>query len=336
MLKRLALVGLLLAAIWGAVPIPGQTPDHGSQSSRNPKDQTANSKTPSKPTITVIEKNCDSERFKDDADCKKAENNESTVAVIKLPPANVTIQSNPRRDCFDWLAYIANIILLIVNIILLIVAIVTLHWFIIQTKAATKAAEAADKNAQAVITSERPWMIPHITQPDDSGIMLPNEKPDGWKLPLQVEFTNGGKSPAILLRGLMEASFVKVATKTAETAPTLILDLPTPRKYDRDPNKFVPGHILMPEKPIPMCTGIEKAELMSYWKKILDSGQEWCLCVKGFIEYGDTFGETRITRFCYAYQETAEIRAVYKHFTEQSDRPREFRKCGPNTYNEIE
>jgi hypothetical protein len=107
MLKRLAI--LVVLAVVCCPPVPGQTPDHGSQPSHNPKQQTANGNAPSKPAITIIEKNCDSDQFKNDADCKHAENNEQTVAVSKLPTTNISIQ---RSDGYDWLAYWAAIVTL--------------------------------------------------------------------------------------------------------------------------------------------------------------------------------------------------------------------------------
>lgn len=105
MLKRLALLGLLLASLGNLPPIPGQTANHGSQTAQEPENQANSGKSPAKPTLTFIEKNCDSGQFKNDADCKKAENNEGTIAVSKLPTANVTIQSNAKRDFPDWVSF---------------------------------------------------------------------------------------------------------------------------------------------------------------------------------------------------------------------------------------
>jgi hypothetical protein len=239
-------------------------------------------------------------------------------------------ESWPLHDRVAWIA----------NLLLLGVAAVTLRWFIIQTKAtrsaaeATRqAAEAAKLSAEAVINAERPWMIPRITQPDDGDVMLLTDRSDGWTLPIEVKFKNHGRSPAILVRALVEISSVKIASKENVGTPTLILDLPNPHRYERIPDEYVPGTIYMPGEVSPWYGEISKKELLA-GKELWESGEE-CLCVKGYIVYEDTFKETRTTRFCYAYQETAAFRSIRNRFTKESERPREFRKCGPKIYNQI-
>jgi len=105
MLKRLAILAVFLASCWSLEPIPGQTANHGGYASDEQQHQAGDSKGPDKPTITLIEKDCNSEQFKGDADCKKAENNESSVSISKFPTANVSIQSNAKRDFPDWVSF---------------------------------------------------------------------------------------------------------------------------------------------------------------------------------------------------------------------------------------
>ena len=125
MLKRLAILGLLLA-VAGSAPLPGQTTDHGNQSSHNPKDQAAKGKAPSKPTITLVEKNCQSDQLKDDPDCKKAENEIQLVTIREVPTTGIAIQSSAKRDKYDWLAYWGALALVGVGFIGVILARMTL------------------------------------------------------------------------------------------------------------------------------------------------------------------------------------------------------------------
>src|ERR1039458_6349105 len=115
MLKMLALLGLLLASLGSPPPIPGQTPDHRSNGSNDPKQSANDGKNPPKPATTLAPKDCSSEQFKNDPDCKAAKDKESTVVVSKLPTANIAIQRNANRDIFDWIAYGFGILLAVVG-----------------------------------------------------------------------------------------------------------------------------------------------------------------------------------------------------------------------------
>jgi hypothetical protein len=60
-----------------------------------------------------------------------------------------------------------------------------------------------------------------------------------------------------------------------------------------------------------------------------------CLCVKGFLEYKDVFENVRVTRFCYAFQIVSEAGGLANAITLKPIIPPEFRKSGPDAYNEI-
>src|ERR1035437_597302 len=108
MWKRLAILIVILTSIWGVEPIPGQTTHGNGSGGHSPEKQTSGSNAPAAPTITLIEKNCNSDQFKNDGDCKAAEEKETTITVSKFPTANVAIQRTPVRDKYDWLAYWAG------------------------------------------------------------------------------------------------------------------------------------------------------------------------------------------------------------------------------------
>jgi hypothetical protein len=128
MLKKLAILAVLLAVTQAPVPSLGQTPNHGNQSVRNPAKKTREEQQSAQPKITfVVGKDCDSNQFKNDPDCKAVKDKENTIFVGKLPTANVTIQRTPGRDIFDWLAYVANIGLFLVGIVGILIAVFTLR-----------------------------------------------------------------------------------------------------------------------------------------------------------------------------------------------------------------
>jgi len=160
MLKRLALLAVLLALVC-SIPVPGQSPDHGSKASHNPESKATNSQTPSKPTLTLVEKNCDSEQFKDDGDCKAAKDNEKPIVISKLPTANVAIQSNAKRDAFDWWAYVANIVLAGVGFAGVFVGWRTLRWLRVQTQAIRRSAEVQEAEFIQWVDIGN-WSIKHI------------------------------------------------------------------------------------------------------------------------------------------------------------------------------
>jgi len=110
------MVALVLAALWGVEPILGQTAQREDGSRHNPEKQTNGSQNPSVPTLTIIQKNCDSEAFKNDSDCKATKDKQSTVAVSKLPTAHVTIDGNAPRDRYDWVAYIGSLLLVVAGL----------------------------------------------------------------------------------------------------------------------------------------------------------------------------------------------------------------------------
>jgi hypothetical protein len=107
MLKRLTVLCALLA-ITAPSPVFGQAQGKGTAASNKLLRQ-AGPDASTSPTITLIEKNCDSDRFKNDPDCEKSGKGESFVSVGRLPDANVSIRKNPDRDLPDWVAFGVNI-----------------------------------------------------------------------------------------------------------------------------------------------------------------------------------------------------------------------------------
>jgi hypothetical protein len=163
MLIRLLILAAVSATLWNPPPIPGQTANHGSNSTHKPEDQTQYSKNASASALSVaIPKDCNSEALKDDPDCKKAKDKESTVAVSKLPTANVTIERNAKRDIFDWIAYVGSLLLVVAGITGVFVGWRTLKWLRVQTVATKDAARAAFDQTQLIKGKERARLVVNV------------------------------------------------------------------------------------------------------------------------------------------------------------------------------
>ena len=124
MLIRLPILAVVLASLVGSPPTPGQATDGNSGISHEPEKHARSQGVPANPTITLIEKNCDSDQFKNDADCAPATDKESSVSISKLLPAHITIE---RTAPYDWLAYWAGIVLAGVGVVSMVFAVRTIN-----------------------------------------------------------------------------------------------------------------------------------------------------------------------------------------------------------------
>jgi hypothetical protein len=202
----------------------------------------------------------------------------------------------------------------------------------LQTLETRKAAEAALKQANHIVASERAWMSPHIIQPNYVDIMEAGGKPYGWFLPIQVYITNRGKTPAVIISGLLDYS--SELTVDAEAMPPLQPNLSETVRYINEPTKYPPGSVYVSGDNPSLVRTIPREFLLrenASWRS-----REKCLCVKGFMEYRDVFNKkTHISRFCYAYQITQVGGGFTDETTGKQVFPPEFMKAGPDAYNEI-
>lgn len=283
MWKNLAVFGLLLVVVC-LVPVLGQTPDHGSESSHNPKQQTASGNTPAKPTITIIEKNCESDQFKNDADCKHTENNEQTVAISKLPTTNVAVQ---RSDPYDWLAYWTGIVLVVVGIVGIFVGWRTLRWLRVQTIATQDAAKAANDSTAIALSQiqmmkdkERARLIVKVVCPD----VIQFGTNEGNRITLQIE--NIGATLAQNVAGIGE---MKV------------------RIRQLDPEGFIdigPQELVLPSvmrENLPIFETYLVFDLSEKWgdELALIHREPILVEMRGAIDYEDIFGGKHSTQLCY-------------------------------------
>jgi hypothetical protein len=247
--------------------------------------------------------------------------------------ADVRVVSAPSKDGYDIAAFWIGAALAIVGVIGIIFAAITLRKIERQTR-------ATEDSVKAQIGADRPWMIPRITQPVDDEVTS-TEEPD-WTLPIELTFTNLGKTPAIVTGCIAEPSSETIKDRTKTRAPTLILDLVEPPEYENkygrpgQPDAFAPGAIYVSGERFSLYLEMSKDTLLR--ERVAWKAGEKCLCMKGFLEYQDVFGKIYRTRFCYAYQDVREFRArvIRSRFTGDAPRPREFRKAGPEAYNKID
>jgi hypothetical protein len=192
MRKWLAILYVLFMIV-APQPTVGQASGHGGQVSQSAKDQTANGTSPSKPTITLIEKNCNNEKFKNDADCNRAENKEHIVAVSKLPTVNVAIQSNPERDGYEWTAYVFNIALAVAGILGVGIAVGTLFLIRAQVVEMRRQVQASHDGLRAWIgVVVRENYFPLIAMNTLEQMLSPSKPRFEW------EIKNYGQTPAFV------------------------------------------------------------------------------------------------------------------------------------------
>jgi hypothetical protein len=108
-------LAVLLAVAFFA-PVPRQPTNNRSESTQEPSSKTKHSANPTLSAPGIPPKDCKSEEFKNDPDCKPSADKESTVVIGKLPTANVAIQRNAERDLADWIAYGFGIALTVAGI----------------------------------------------------------------------------------------------------------------------------------------------------------------------------------------------------------------------------
>lgn len=142
-----------------------------------------------------------------------------------------------------------------------------------------KAAEAAKRNAVIFVEIERPWIIVDIGN-------IPNFTPDQSQVQVlwvSPTFTNQGRTAARTLR----LAARQHQLSHGESLP-LEPEYPEPINIDL----IVP--VNTPMQPIPV--GINAADFQEIWP-----GNRR-LYIYGFVDYLDSAGINRQTRFCYRYR----------------------------------
>jgi hypothetical protein len=280
MLKRLAILAVLLAVVCLA-PTLGQTANHGRQADHEPRQQTDASEGPAKPPVAVIEKDCDSEHFKDGSDCKATGNEDRPVTVSKLPTANVSIQSNAKRDIFDWIAYAGGILLVVVGLSGVYVGVKTIKLLKDQTDAAQKTAQAALDQTKLIRDKERARIMVNILRIEKLYIGIE----PGNKIMMQVE--NVGATQAQNVRGEFEATIVVDGFDPLNTRDDEVQDM-------------VLHNVMRPNQP-PVETYLFFFIPEEWSEDIGIVNPRITIAIRGFVRYEDIFGEPHVTPFRYKF-----------------------------------
>jgi hypothetical protein len=275
----LVVFGLLLAIV-SLPPVPRQATDHRSNASHNPEKQAGDGQSPTQTSLTVIEKNCESEQFQNDADCKAAKDKESTVVVSKLPTANIAIQRNADRDIPDWIGYGFGILLAVVGTWGVLVA----RRGVIATEkaadAALKSAEAANAQIKMMINKERARIVVTVLRPDTLNIGLE----PGNQIRIQIENIGPTQAQNVTTEG--RASVIVEGFDPLDSMDIDSEDLGVP-------NAIRPNH--------PPSETYMFFFIPDQWSEDIGIvNPRIVITVQGSIRYEDIFGEKHITPFKYA------------------------------------
>jgi hypothetical protein len=182
MLKRLAILAVLLSVAQAGFPVPGKTANPETSPGAQ-ETQRTRSPQPSALFAMAFPQSRDGETFENDT------NKESG------------------KDGWDKAAVLADYLLVIVGIAGISAALRTLRKLERQTKAAEDAAQSALLNAQALINSERPWL------------MVTVEEFVAHVGGFQVYVTNKGRTPAMIAGAYMGCAAAKVVSALPAEAP---------------------------------------------------------------------------------------------------------------------
>lgn len=300
MLRRLVILGTLLSVLW-TPSIPGQTSDRGNRPSHSPKNTTDASKSPAESvsSITVIRKNCDSEAFKNDSDCKVAEHKPSPVEIGELPTANVTIQRNAERDIFDWIAYAGELLLVVVGMGTLIAVWVQATRMMEHADELHSLAGSAAKNAEAALAAAQAAQT--SADAAKSQITMVKDK-ERARISVSVSDDEFEVSPAY--------SFDAIIIKIANDGTSSAFSVKAKGEIFGQPSDQVPymGNFIPLKVPNVIRANNDPLQAEIILVQDLDlSGVEespvpYFFHIGGVVEYEDVFGESHKTTFRYRLQ----------------------------------
>jgi hypothetical protein len=227
------------------------------------------------PTPLVTPKDCSSEAFKDDPECKKTEDKPSTVVISKLPTADISIQRNANRDLPDWIAFGAGILLTAVGIWGIIVA----RRGVIATEVAANAAKAS---GDAFVDAERAWILV------ETGVIPDDFEPDPTRLEIfeiAPVIANRGRTTGRVVGGFI-----------AQIQPKSTAEIPPEPDYSGKMGRAQVDFVLAPGGLVqPLRVNLSAQDFVA-----LRHGERK-LYVYGFVAYSDIGKQIRESHFCFTY-----------------------------------
>lgn len=209
-----------------------------------------------------------------------------------IPESQQTSEKSLWGDVPTWL-------LVIVGGVAAWIALHTLRDIKIQTQNAGIAARAAETSANAILRSERPWLL--VSDVIVEQVVWGNRRIQGARFVVQ----NFGKSPAWVvnmggtfetLNNLGELTLEPVYKHSANEEKRGIVIVPSSGGEDR-----TESHIFR----FPHSSLTEDGD---FQKVIHDNQAIWC--IYGFVSYRDAFDMDHETRFCYKVYNWPRLRAV--------------------------
>jgi hypothetical protein len=329
MLKRLAILAIVLASAWGLEPVPGQIADTVSKQSHISKSNPQN-KQPNPSATAASGQLIATPASKEQSESEHNEHAQRSVRIIELPPVTVA------HDRIDYIAVTCTVALAIIGFFGVLYARRTLadikrqadtmDNYAKESRATTaktieiaqRAADAAHLSALTVIDSERAWLGVSM-----AGTTLPpvgrdpNQLEIFWLSPIVQNF---GRTPGRLTKMYVRPRLCKSIT-----------ELPCPPIYERenedDPSNDGSGYfegdamIFPVSQASPVRVGMSRDDVRS-----IQLGEKM-LYLYGYIDYeiiAEPRRTSRKTRFSFLYNIPGGFSPI----------PESFLIAGPPGYNE--
>lgn len=223
------------------------------------------------------------------------ENKEQTMRIVSVPA--ITISGNKTEEIAIWF----DGILAFVGVIGIIVAICTLITVRRQTEATRRAAEGTEASVEALIASERAWVLVDI------GI-IPDLGPDDLGIDIRPTVQNYGKTQARIIKFAVRSHPVKQPD-----------DLPPEPNYT---GENAADFILPPNKPLqPMSVMVPAQEF------IAAKNMKSCLYIYGYLDYAIVGEKPKQTRFCLMYYPSVVSLPLPPGFYMGTQAPASYKKC---------
>jgi hypothetical protein len=280
----------LILAMWLAIaqtptPVPGKAPDSANGAGQSVTKNTGDYKAPTLHPPSVVKPDTgNSEQSTSNA--PKSKNEERAIRIRELPPVSVS------RDWADWILWVFDGLLVAVGFFGIRLAYKTLKTVDRQTKATENAANAAQASADAMINSERAWVVAGVKRYQNTATAF------------SLSVTNHGRTPARIL--WYERQFSQIPSTGTQLSDAT-------NRATRQVNRQV---FLAVGKPRRLeIFDIPKELGMKVWDDIR-AGNITLAC-SGQIHYLDVVsGRFRDTWFCYSY-------SVSRHVFSADDLPPE-------------
>jgi hypothetical protein len=222
----------------------------------------------------------------------------SSAFLLIITQVHAIVDSLPKKDFWDKF-YVCS------TFALALVAALTLVVIAYQAKKTADAAEATEKNVEAVLNSSRAWILV------DPGVIPDDFEPDPNLiafLEIRPIIKNYGKTPAKITRmGISQ------------------VNLPTNDKLPPEPTD---QHVQSADIVLPPDLPIQPLKLMIAQTDFIEVRRgDPLLYVHGFVDYVDLGDRPRTSRFCFIYNVPSGFTSLKRGFYIPGNVPPAYTKC---------